>query len=115
MQRATIAKVALWMVGVGVTTALGYLTTVWATTTTAPPVWPFFLCAGLVVTGLIVWLIARRDSSSEVAPRPPTRGRIGLINKPGGVARLHRPKYGKGLDVGVENEGDLEQFDPEHE
>ncbi len=51
-------------------------------------------------------------ASSAVNAR---RERKGVVNKRGAVARLHRPTYGKDLDVGVENEGDLEQFDPKHE
>lgn len=82
--------------------------------------------AGQIIIGLgvicLLWallLFARHRRASDEpqpelpAPAPPARK--GIVNKPGALANLHRPKFGPNLGVGVENEGELNEHDGEHE
>ncbi len=54
----------------------------------------------------------KRRSSPPLPPPPPSL-RTGVKNRPTGKANLPRAKFGKDLDVGVDNEGELNAEDAE--
>jgi hypothetical protein len=83
----------------------------------AVPDWFPAAGAGFLVAWIAALLIAvalgRRRTDANLAP-PAIREaaervrRVGIVNRPGGTAKVRNDKFGPVLDAGVDNQGDLD-------
>ena len=93
-----------------------------------PQPWPWVLVAVIVGTGLALvaydpildWWRRRCPAPSDMPAGPPveavptrslvadSRGRLGLLNRLGGVADVSHASFGEGLDTAVDNQGEVD-------
>ncbi len=103
-----------WIVGVG-TTVVGAGLNVLLAIVQHPPHVLYFVGWGLVGVGVLVcaWgLVAWRQRKANLGERDDRApGRIGYKGRPGSTGTFRRTRFGDGLDVDIDNEGDIDVDD----